>query len=122
MIHHIDAHVRSLAGPKRLFDALMPSFARTRVVSDSDGVTYYAEDKTLPFFGLILDADHKPGTSRTAFAAPSRAGVDVLAAIASANGAESTDGPAACPEYGPNYYAFFFEDSSANKYEICFNG
>lgn len=100
----------------------MPALGRARAVTDPEGVTYYAHDKTLPFFGLILDADHQPGTSRIAFAAPGRARVDELADVARANGAESIDGPALCPDYGPNYYAVFFEDSNANKYEICFNG
>ena len=55
-----------------------------------------------------------------AFVASSREEVDRLAAVAVEAGARNMSGPRACPEYGPTYYAAFFDDPCGNKLEVCF--
>ena len=118
LFHHLDVHVRDLASVKPLFDALMPALGRPRIESDPEGISYYAEEHRAEFFGLIVDRAHVPGSMQVAFAAKDRAHVDELARIARENGAQAIDGPELLTEYGPTYYAFFFQDSEGNRYEV----
>ena len=119
-IHHIDVHVRALAGPRRIFDQLMPALGFSQIKSDEEYAGYHMPGVRQPFFGLNLDAAHQPGSMRVAFAANSRAHVDELARLVIESGAAHTlEGPEFCPEYSADYYALFFEDDSGNKYEIC---
>ena len=116
--HHLDVHVRDLAAVKPLFDALMPVLGRPRIVSDETGVTYYPPDGNSEFFGLLVDQAHTAGSMQVAFAARDRAQVDELAHLARDNGAKEIDGPELLTEYGPTYYAFFFQDADGNRYEV----
>jgi predicted lactoylglutathione lyase len=67
-----------------------------------------------------LDGPHVPGSMRIAFAAENVEHVDRLAELISKNGASAIEGPQYWTEYAPDYYAVFFEDDNANKYEICY--
>ena len=119
LVHHLDVHVRTLEGPRRLFDALMPALGLTQVSAECDCVDYRAPGTRQPFIGLMLDASHMPGSTRVAFAAESPEHVDHLAELVSENGAAAIEGPQYWTEYSADYYAIFFEDDNGNKYEIC---
>ena len=122
LAHHIDVHVKSLAEPKRLFDALMPALRIGRSRGGEDYCTYYPQHAAAPFLCLMVADEHVAGSMRVAFAADDRTHVDALARIAITHGAQRSEGPELCDEYGPDYYAFFFEDASGNKFEICHTG
>lgn len=118
---HLDLRVRSLAGTKPFYDALLPAMGFSKIGGDHESATYYHEsgDRSLPFFGIIEDPSHVPNGTRTALAARSRDDVDRLAAIARESGAQQFERAHLCEEYSPNYYAAFFEDPEGNKFEVC---
>jgi hypothetical protein len=70
------------------------------------------------FVALIEDRVHAPNASRIAFWAESRAEVDRLGSVLRQAGTKDLEGPMACPEYSPDYYAVFFEDPSGNRLEV----
>jgi hypothetical protein len=119
---HIDLRVSRLVAVRPLYDALLPALGYTRIVTDETCAYYHLPGKDVDFFGITVDARHRPNGTRIAFAAASRAHVDELAAIAKTVGAGVFEAPHLCPEYAENYYAAFFEDADGNKLEICFRG
>jgi catechol 2,3-dioxygenase-like lactoylglutathione lyase family enzyme len=117
---HIDARVRSIARVRPLYDVLLPAMGLTLVKDAGDGeLTYYHEDRALPFFGLSESADHRPTQTRIAFSASSPDEVDRLAEIARKAGARNFEAPGVIPGYTQPYYATFFEDDEGNAIEIC---
>ena len=118
---HLDLRVRSIAGTKPFYDALLPAMGFSKIGGDGESVTYYHEsgDRSLPFFGIIEDPSHAPNGTRTALAARDRNDVDRLASIARENGAREFEAARICEEYSPSYYAAFFEDPEGNKFEVC---
>lgn len=123
MLHdHIDLRVRRLAEVRPLYDALLPALGYTRIVADETCAYYHLPGKDVDFFGITVDAHHRPNGTRIAFAAASRAQVHELAALASTAGARAFEAPHLCTEYAEKYYATFFEDAEGNKLEICFRG
>lgn len=121
LFDHVDMRVRDLALVRPLYDALLPAMGFSAMNADTESVGYHRPGETgvEPFIWLIEEPAHDPGEIRIAFAAPSRADVDRLAATARAAGATAYEPPALVREYGPNYYAAFFEDPEGNKLEIC---
>lgn len=121
LFDHVDLRVSDLALVRPLYDALLPAMGYSRLEEDGSNVNYHAtdDDRSLPFFGLMTDAGHRPDGTRVALRAGSVEEVDRLAQIARRSGARSFEGPAT---YGgsPRYYACFFEDLDGNKLEICF--
>jgi catechol 2,3-dioxygenase-like lactoylglutathione lyase family enzyme len=99
----------------------MPAMGHTHLNADDESVGYHrpGESGAEPFIWLVQDGSHHPGLTRVAFAAQSRAEVDRLAEIARAAGARAFEAPQLVTEYGPYYYATFFEDAEGNKLEIC---
>jgi Asp-tRNA(Asn)/Glu-tRNA(Gln) amidotransferase A subunit family amidase len=118
MLHHIDVHVRDLAGARALFDAIAAHVGYRKRADEPDFAGYETRDGGRPRIGLISDPEHRAGTMQLAFSVESRARVDAAAAAASAAGARAVDGPMLNPEYGDDYYAVFFEDADGNRYEI----
>jgi catechol 2,3-dioxygenase-like lactoylglutathione lyase family enzyme len=121
LFDHVDIRVQDLAAARPLFDALLPAMGFSKINADEESAGYHQpeEDGSQPFLWLVEDASHRPAATRIAFSAPSRAEVDRLAALAEHNGARVFEPAALVAEYGPKYYATFFEDASGNKYEIC---
>jgi predicted enzyme related to lactoylglutathione lyase len=70
------------------------------------------------YFALTEEPAHRPNANRIAFWADTRKDVDRAAAAAREGGAQVTSGPQEYPEYGPGYYAVFFEDPSGNRLEV----
>jgi catechol 2,3-dioxygenase-like lactoylglutathione lyase family enzyme len=122
LFDHVDLRVTDLAKVRPLYDALLPAMGFERVAEDADSICYYhpGDDRSNPFFGLVLDVGHRPNGSRLALRAADRAEVDRLAALARNAGATAFEPPAVCDEYSPLYYAAFFEDADGNKLEICY--
>ena len=118
---HVDFRVGNVARVRPLYDALFSAWGYTDLHVDSESVGYHRPNETGDdaFFWIVREEAHVPNGTRVAFAAGSRAEVDRLTALAIANGARATEGPLLMTEYGPNYYASFFEDAEGNKLELC---
>jgi len=121
LFDHIDMRVRGLANVRPLLDPLLSAMGYSEFNIDDGSIGYHqpGEDGTRPFLWVIENTQHAPGLSRIAFAAATRSDVDRLASIAQAAGARAFEAPHIASEYGPFYYAAFFEDAEGNKYEIC---
>ncbi|MBV8532108.1 MAG: glyoxalase [Candidatus Eremiobacteraeota bacterium] len=122
LFDHVDLRVSDFSKVRRLYDTLLPAMGYSRIAEDADSICYYqpGEDRSVPFFGLDLDARHRPNGTRIALRAADRGEVDRLAALAREAGAMAFEAPHVCVEYTPFYYATFFEDVDGNKLEICY--
>jgi hypothetical protein len=121
LFDHVDMRVQSLALVRPFYDNLLAAMGYTKQNADEESVGYHRPGETgsEPFLWLIEEPDHQPGATRIAFAAASTADVDRLASVAQSCGAGAFEAPELIPDYGPNYYATFFEDAEGNKLEIC---
>ena len=122
LFDHVDLRVSDFAKTRRLYDALLPAMGFSRIAEDDETICYYQPggDRSIPFFGIDLNPDHRANGTRLALRASSRAEVDRLAGIAKDAGATAFEAPHVCEEYTPFYYATFFEDADGNKLEICY--
>jgi catechol 2,3-dioxygenase-like lactoylglutathione lyase family enzyme len=122
LFDHVDLRVSDFSKVRQLYDALLPAMGFARIAEDSDSICYYrpGEERSAPFFGLVLDPNHRPTGTRIALRAADRAEVDRLAAVVARSGAIAFEPPHVCNEYTPFYYATFFEDVDGNKLEICY--
>ncbi len=118
---HVDFRVGSVARTRPLYDALFEAMGYTDLHQDSDGVGYHRPNETGDdeFFWIVEEPNHHPNGTRVAFAAHTRAEVDLLSTIAKNADAHAYEAPHLCTDYGANYYASFFEDAEGNKLEIC---
>ncbi len=93
----------------------------THINADAESAGYHrpGEGGSDPFIWLVEERDHKPNGTRIALAASSRAEVDRLAEIAERAGIRAYEPAQLQLDYGPNYYASFFEDAEGNRLEIC---
>jgi catechol 2,3-dioxygenase-like lactoylglutathione lyase family enzyme len=119
---HIDLRVGDMEEALPFYAALLPALG---FVDEYHGETWkvWAAEGTLPsaaYFAITEDREHVPNKNRIAFWVGNREEVDRVAAIAREAGALTESGPRACPEYGPSYYAFFFQDPSGNRLEIVY--
>ena len=118
---HVDFRVGSVAKARPLYDALLAAMGYTDLHSDADAVGYHRPNEVGgdAFFWIVEERSHHPNGTRVAFGARSRAEVDCLSQIAKDAGARAFEAAHLCTDYGPNYYASFFEDAEGNKLEIC---
>ena len=118
---HIDLRVKDMNAARSFYGKLLPALGFTHDRSDKEWGTFYSVggDKPSDFFGFIEDRNHQPNGIRIAFWAETRAEVDRIARLVREIGGQNLEGPEICSEYSPGYYAFFFEDPSGNKLEIC---
>lgn len=118
---HVDFRVGDVAKVRPLYDALFSAWGYADVHADGESVGYHKRDETGDdaFFWIVEEKGHVPNGTRIAFAVPTRGDVDRFSEMARRNGAREFDGPLLMTEYGPNYYASFFDDAEGNKLEIC---
>lgn len=109
-----------MAAAKPFYAQLLPALGFT---IDSSGDEWHIwqtpGEGPVEFFGFVEEPEHRPNNNRIAFWAESRAEVDRLAEIVRQAGGANLEGPQLWREYSPGYYAFFFEDPSGNKLEVC---
>ena len=123
IISHVDLRVRDRAKAVAFYDAFLNLLGAVQDAG-ANFTTWAIPPPDAPkdwesreWFGLTEDSEMTPGSTRIAFDAPSRGTVDAIRVYLPAIGAqniEMTEG-----EYGPNYYAVFFEDLDGNKLEVC---
>lgn len=117
---HIDLRVSDMDAAKRFYAQVLPAIGFTDGGEEGTWVSYSAEGGEKPeFFGFTHDPEHRPNGTRISFWADTREQVDKVAKLVKEAGGLVLEGPELCAEYSPNYYAFFFEDPSGNKLEIC---
>lgn len=121
LLDHVDLRTGNLSRVRPLYDALMLAMGYADLHVDEESIGYHRENETGDdaFLWLVEESDHRPNGTRVAFGAASRSEVDRLSQIASDAGARAFEPPHLCTDYGPNYYAAFFEDAEGNKLEIC---
>jgi catechol 2,3-dioxygenase-like lactoylglutathione lyase family enzyme len=121
LLDHIDFRTGNLALVRPLYDALMLAMGYTDVHVDEDSIGYHRQNETGEdgFIWLVEEGGHGTNGTRVAFAAPNRSAVDRLSSVARDAGARAFEPPHLVTEYGPHYYASFFEDAEGNKLEIC---
>lgn len=117
-LDHIDLRVPDLEKARPFYTRLLPVLGFTEDLTIEGWLQYYAKgDGVTEFFGVTESKNHIPNGNRIAFWAESVDEVDRLAALLHDLGARNIEGPAF--EYGPTYYAVFFEDPDGNPLEIC---
>lgn len=121
LFDHVDLRVQNLARCRPLYDALLPAMGYSEINADGESAGYHQPEETgaEPFIWLVEEPDHTPNGTRVAFNAATQSDVDRFAAIARANGATRFEPAQLIEDYGPAYYATFFEDAEGNKLEIC---
>ena len=117
---HLDFRVADVARAKPFYDAMLRLFGMRGRVQEDGSVIYLRikGGRIEEAFALLEDRAHRPNGTRVAFSAVTAEAVDRIAARLLQAGAQRGEGPALCPEIGPNYYAFFFEDDEGNKFEV----
>ena len=117
---HIDLRVKEVVAAKRFYAELLPALGFTVDSSGEEWCIWQAPGEgPVAFFGFTEESQHRPNENRIAFWAESRPEVDRIAAIVRQAGGLNLEGPQLWREYSPGYYAFFFEDPSGNKLEVC---
>lgn len=117
---HVDLRVSNLATALPFYEQVLPAIGFSDRSTGENWITFTAEGGEKPeFFGITEDRAHRPNGTRIAFWADTREEVDRLAEVVREAGGLVLEGPELCRDYSPNYYAFFFEDPSGNKLEIC---
>jgi len=120
---HIDLRVKNMEEAKRFYTQILPALGFPSDESSGAWQSYGTGLKgPTEFFGFIEDPNHQTNETRIAFWAETREEVDRVAEVVRGAGGQNLEGPELCGEYTPDYYAFFFEDPSGNKLEICCRG
>ena len=119
---HIDLRVSDMKAALSFYSKFLPALGFGEHHQDGGWEVYRAEGEfpSRPWVALIEQSDHRPNENRISFWAESREELEKLATVARAAGGAAFSGPRDCLDYSPSYYAFFFDDPSGNKLEICF--
>lgn len=119
VLSHADLRVRDRVRATAFYDAVLGALGL--IARPSEEWTSYApasENEGLgDWFGFTEDAAMTPNAGRIAFAAQSCEDVDRVTTVLMEIGAKNIEGPDY--DYGPEYYAVFFEDPDGNKLEVC---
>jgi catechol 2,3-dioxygenase-like lactoylglutathione lyase family enzyme len=126
ILSHVDLRVRDIAKAREFYDALLNVLGAVR----QEGKTFTSwsipppdapdDYESAEWFGITEDPAMTPGSTRVSFDAPSRGTVDAIATYLPAIGARNIEMDEG--DYGPTYYAVFFEDPDGNKLEVCHIG
>jgi len=120
---HVDLRVRDRERAIAFYDTILGALGLER--TDGEEWTSYASpdeppDRERIWFGFTVDPAMTPGSTRVALAAPTCEDVDRVTRVLMEAGAPNIEGPDY--EYGPEYYAVFFEDHDGNRLEVCCYG
>ena len=117
---HIDLRVKDMKAAQRFYEKVLPAIGFTRETGDEqEGSFTVPGEGRREFFGFTEDPDHQPNMTRISFWADTPEEVDRVAEVVKQAGGKVLEGPEMCVDYTPDYYAFFWEDPSGNKLEIC---
>ena len=117
---HVDLRVQSIAEALPFYEKFLPALGFTRISGQDDWRTFsFGETDPTDFIWIVEAPSHQPSETRIAMWAESRAEVNRLAKVVAEAGGRVLEGPELCEDYGPSYYAFFFQDPCGNRWEIC---
>jgi catechol 2,3-dioxygenase-like lactoylglutathione lyase family enzyme len=122
LFDHIDLRVHDLQKADSFYGQFLPEIGfPVRIVESATVISFEArsESEKPEFIALDEEPGYQPSSTRIAFWADHKSEVDRLGPILQQAGARNIEGPMACPEYSPTYYAVFFEDPSGNRLEVC---
>jgi glyoxylase I family protein len=124
-IHHVMLCVKNLERSRAAYGWLMPQlgFGERQDYGDNSGwssaqARVWIRPEDPQYAGDRFSKD-RVGLCELAFAAPSRAAVDELAAALVSNGFAILNAPAEYP-YSPGYYAVYFSDPDGMKLEYAY--
>ena len=122
MLSHLSIGVSSLEDSGDFYDAVLAPLGCGRVWTSRSGIGYGppgAQDKLAIFAQAPPIVRSSPGF-HLAFAAVTRADVDLFHAAALAHGGADAGAPGLRPRYGAGYYAAFVRDPDGHKLEaVC---
>ena len=117
---HFDLRVTSLEQALPFYEKFLPALGFSHGRGEDDWRTFSLDEPDpTEFVWLVELPSHRPNENRIAMWADSRAEVDRLAQVVAEAGGRVLEGPELCEDYGPCYYAFFFQDPCGNRWEIC---
>jgi catechol 2,3-dioxygenase-like lactoylglutathione lyase family enzyme len=125
VLSHVDLRVRDRSRAIAFYDAILGALGFSKSAGEEEWTTYSStpegeEPESNMWFGFTVDPDMIPGPTRVAFAAQACEDVDRVTTVALEVGAANIEGPDY--DYGPQYYAVFFDDPDGNKLEVCCYG
>ena len=118
LFDHIDLRVRSSSEAKGFYSRISSALGFPHIEESPDWLCFCS--RPYPEIGEYLaiteDAKHVASAICIAFWCSSKADVDRLAGLLSAAGVLNFEPPAM---YYQGHYAFYFEDPSGNRFEVC---
>ncbi|MTV53713.1 VOC family protein [Pseudoduganella buxea] len=118
MLHHLSLGVRDLAASGTFYDGTMGALGFRRVFEDDDAIGYGSvDDQDILCLKLRADAAPPGDGFHLAFAAPTRAAVDLFHSAGMLAGGRDNGAPGLREEYGPTYYAAFLVDPDGYRIE-----
>jgi len=121
VLSHVDVRVRDRAKATEFYDAILGALGHTKAEGEKwttyDPTPEGEEPQIYMWFGFTVDPEMAAGPTRVAFAAQTCEDVDRVTRVAMEIGAKNIEGPDY--DYGPDYYAVFFDDPDGNKLEVC---
>ena len=127
MLHHLSIGAKNIDRAACFYDAVMEPLGFVRVWTDlrpgeeeqAVGYGLPGSDDKLAIKQVSQDIPDIPGF-HIAFAAKTRAAVQVFHAAALANGGKNNGAPGLRPDYGDNYFAAFVLDPEGHRIEaVC---
>ena len=124
--HHLDLTVADMARSTAFYDSVLPLVGFTRMADCPEGPVWGATGQELGLQAARVDGPPRehdrwtPGLHHLAFTAATREEVDTVYDALLALGVPILDPPAEYPQYGPDYYAVFFNDPDGIKLEVVF--
>ncbi|MFF5210438.1 VOC family protein [Streptosporangium sp. NPDC000396] len=122
---HIGVNVRDLAQAREYYDEFMPQVGFEIFFAADDEFSYRpagGKPGTYLFFYPALEdgaySRHRPGLQHLAFMVKTRQEVDRLHEWAATRGAKVLYEPQEFPQYGPAYYASFWEGPDGVTLEV----
>ncbi len=119
VLSHVDLRVRDRARATAFYTALLGELGHAARASE-EWTSFVPGDETAAlgdWIGFTEDAAHRPNETRVALSAQTCEDVDRVTTVLPKIGALNIEGPDY--EYGPEYYAVFFDDPDGNKLEVC---
>ncbi|MDX6294619.1 MAG: hypothetical protein QOH50_3694 [Kribbellaceae bacterium] len=116
VLDHLSVQCDDLAASREFYERLLEPLGVT-VAMDFGDVLGLAGPDGMPRFWLGLAQGGMQREIHVAFAAPDRAAVDKVYAVARELDAEVLHEPREWPEYHPGYYGVFVRDPDGNNVE-----
>ena len=125
-LRHLMVYVKDISESKGFYQQIL-DFLGYSLAHESDSYCMWNPSGRGCSFGIVQaenDSDEavyqrgRPGFHHLAFNADNRDQIDELHAILLKMRAKVLDPPEECTEYGPTYYAMYFEDPDGMKLEL----